>query len=77
MKNSLQREAQVAAVVWVQSLAHELLHAMGTAKKKKKNSLEGSKADLSRPEERISETEDKTIEISRPNEQKEKQTGER
>ena len=76
MKNSLQREAQVAAVVWVQSLAHELLHAMGTAKKKK-NSLEGSKADLSRPEERISETEDKTIEISRPNEQEEKHTGER
>ena len=46
-------------------------------KKKKKNSLEGSKADLSRPEERISETEDKTTEISRPNEQEEKQTGER
>ena len=28
--------AQVAAVVWVQSLIPELLHAVGTAKKKKK-----------------------------------------
>ena len=33
--------AQVAAVVWVQSLAQEFLYAVGTTKKEKEKSVDG------------------------------------
>ena len=39
--------AQVAAVVWVQSLAQEFLYAVGTTKKKKKKKKKVLMVDLS------------------------------